>query len=748
MLSAYTPNPLGSFGVGSPDNGEYPYFGVTRDAAGDLFGTTFQGGASGNGTVFEIAKGSNDVTALASFDGANGATPGGGLTIDAAGNLYGTTSAGGDAGDGSVFEIQQGTTSIQTLASFDGDDGSMPQGSIAVDSAGNIYGATQGGGDNGFGTVFEIARGSGAITALASFDGSNGKLLFGGVTLDPSGNLYGTTYGGGDASDGTVFEVAGGSNTITTLLSFDGPNGAKPFDTVTLDAAGNLYGTTVSGGPTNDGTIFEIANGSGTLTTLAAFDGINGSLPYARPAIDVAGNLYGTTYNGGAGGYGAAFELPSGSSEITDLLSFSVDGSEGTNPEGPLTLDATGNLYGTTSTGGSAGYGAVFELTTNSSVWLSLTSGANPSQSTQPLTFTATVSGGVPDGETVMLVDASNKDATVATGALNAGAATLAIPAGTFAAGTHDLLAVYSGDADYGASESPPYAQTVQGGVAPPPAWLAAGSQASWDPSTYTLTVTGSAVINADPGADEPNIVESGAAAQLVIQPTISPTDIHIGGVSLSNGAKLQVASVGSGRTHANHNVLVVGTAGSATDPTFSIDATSKLDLSDNDLVLHVGSSDANGTAAYNNVFAQAKIGRHGDAATPDGTWNGNGLDSSAATAVFNAQGYEQVALGVVDNNQLAFGSFSKWTVGSASESLGANDVIVKYTYVGDYALEGMVGDDNAGILQVEYDHGATNTHNWATGSSLWDGLADDNEAGVFQIQYGLGTGGKNRPQL
>ncbi|HEY2588261.1 MAG TPA: glycoside hydrolase family 25 protein, partial [Tepidisphaeraceae bacterium] len=242
-----------------------------------------------------------------------------------------------------------------------------------------------------------------------------------------------------------------------------------------------------------------------------------------------------------------------------------------------------------------------------------------------------------------------------------------------------------------------------------PPAWLAAGSQATWNASTHTLTVTGAAVIAADPGADEPNIVEGGSAARLVIQPATSPTDVHVGGISLSNGAALQVAGVGAGRTHANHNVLVVGTTGAAGDPTFSIDSTSNLDLSDNDLVLHVGASDALGAAAYNTIFAQARSGRHGDPATPDGTWDGFGLDSSAATAVFNAQGYEQVALAVADNNQLVFGALSKWTVGSASESLGANDVIVKYTYVGDYALEGMVGDDNAGILQVEYDKGASN---------------------------------------
>ncbi|HEY2588921.1 MAG TPA: Ig-like domain-containing protein, partial [Tepidisphaeraceae bacterium] len=369
-------------------------------------------------------------------------------------------------------------------------------------------------------------------------------------------------------------------------------------------------------------------------------------------------------------------------------------------------------------------------------------SGSDPSYTTQSLSFTAAVSGGVPNGETVNLDDASNNNVVIATGTLSGGTATIAVPAGTLSVGPHILVAVYGGDPNFAASQSVAYTQTVV------PAWLSANSQATWNPLTHTLTVTGSATLIADPGSDEPNIVESGPAAQLKIQPATGPTDIHVGGISLSNGASLQVVSVGASRTHANHNVLVVGTLGASADPTFSIDATSKLDLADNDLVLHVGTSDTSGAAAYNTVFAQAKTGRHGDAATPDGTWSGFGLSSSSATAADAAAGYEQVALGVVNNNQLMFGSLSQWSVGSASENLGANDVIVKYTYVGDYALEGMVSGDDAGILQVQFDKGASNTHNWATGSTLWDGLADDNEAGVFQIQYGLGTGGKNGSQL
>jgi acid phosphatase len=400
----------------------------------------------------------------------------------------------------------------------------------------------------------------------------------------------------------------------------------------------------------------------------------------------------------------------------------------------PLGSSASAADYDTDATGRLAPTGSV---TTPAATTTTLASSLNPATAGQNVTFTATVgsASGTPGGA-VSFLDGTTQ---IGTGTLNAsGVATFTTT--SLAIGTHNLIAAYAGNANFAPGQSAAYAQTIL------PAWLASNSEASWNPLTHTLTVTGSAVINADPGPDAPHIVESGVAAQLVIQPATSPTDVHVGGISLASGAKLQVASVGAGRTHANHNVLVVGTLGATTDPTFSIDSTSKLDLADNDLVLHVGASDASGVAAYNNVFAPAKSGRRGDAGQPDGTWNGFGLDSSTATASDAATGYEQIGLAVVTNNALVTGPRSAWTVGSASESLAGGDVLVKYTYVGDYALEGMVGDDDAGILQVEYDRGRTNTHNWATGSTLWDGLADDNEAGVFQIQYGLGT--KFGPQL
>jgi len=282
------------------------------------------------------------------------------------------------------------------------------------------------------------------------------------------------------------------------------------------------------------------------------------------------------------------------------------------------------------------------------------------------------------------------------------------------------------------------------------PSWLAPTSSAQWNAANSILTVIGAARIIADPGTAEPMIVGSSSAAQLAIQPTVADVDIHLGGIQLSNGAGIDVVSVGSGRTHANHNTLVIGVLGAANDPTISVDANSKLNIEDNDLIVHTGTSDANGANEYSLVAGLATLGRNpasGGPGEPDGQWNGDGLSSSAAAAADAAAGYEKIGLGVVVNSTVAV-PFSSWQVGTAAESFGANDIIVKYTYLGDYALEGAVNADNAGILQIEYDGGKTSNHTWATGSSMGNGLADANEAGLFQIQYGLGTGGNLGPQL
>ena len=385
----------------SGTNGANPS-GLVLDAQGDLYGTTEAGGANGDGTVFEIAAGSNTITTLASFDGTNGEAPVGSPVLDAQGNLYGTTNGGGAANDGTVFEIAAGSNTITTIASFNGTNGEYPLAGVVLDTQGNLYGTTEYGGDNGDGTVFEIAAGSNTITTIASFNSTNGAMPSGSLVMDAQGDLYGTTNGGGDNGDGTVFEIAAGSNTtITTLASFDGTNGEYPLAGVVMDAQGNLYGTTSSGGAANDGTVFEIAAGSNTITALASFNSsINGANPQTGVVMDAQGNLYGTTSIGGANGSGTVFEVAKGSNTITTLASFNSTNSAvsgnlswipfGTQDPGDtsiwptsLVLDAQGNLYGTTFYGGANDDGTVFEVVKGSNTITTLasfngTNGANP----------------------------------------------------------------------------------------------------------------------------------------------------------------------------------------------------------------------------------------------------------------------------------------------------------------------------------------------------------------------------------
>jgi uncharacterized repeat protein (TIGR03803 family) len=287
--------------------------------------------------------------------------PIGGVTVDAAGNLYGITCNGGPDNLGTVYEVAAGTHALNVLASFDGSNGSHPLGSPVMDPAGNLYGTTTQGGPTGNGTVFEVAAGSNIVTTLAAFNHNNGNYPTATLISDAAGNLYGTTWEGGANSKGTVFELAAGSNAITTLASFNGTNGSSPWGGLVADAQGNLYGTTQVGVGivAGSGTIFEIAADSQTITTLGAFNSTNlGGYPSASMIFDAAGNLYGTAF--AAGGKGGVFEVAAGSHALTTLVAF--NGANGQAPLGGLVADAAGNLYGTTLYGGPNGDGTIFKI--------------------------------------------------------------------------------------------------------------------------------------------------------------------------------------------------------------------------------------------------------------------------------------------------------------------------------------------------------------------------------------------------
>jgi len=398
MLSAgaQTITILQSFQYGSA-NGATPRTGLIRDAAGSLYGTTSFGGdttcdsGTGCGTVFKIDPSGNE-TVLYSFHGSpDGAWPAGNVIRDAAGNLYGTTNGGGAGCSqcGTVFKLSPAGAETVLHSFTGGTDGYQPIGGLVPDHEGNLYGVTASGGSTncyfgfGCGTVFKVDA-HGVETVLYAFgeapDASNPAA---GLIRDSAGNLYGTTFLGGDASCkspygsegcGAVFELSA-SGVESVLYRFTGgADGSLPGsggNGLVRDQQGNLYGSTLEGGDLSCiygdavgcGTVFKI-DSSGTETTLYAFTGGRGRAKYgAAPNAGLIldpGNLYGTTEEYGAFGQGTIFRLDS-AGNFTGQYSFTGEPSGGL-PLGSLLRDAQGDLYGTTEEGGADGYGSVFKL--------------------------------------------------------------------------------------------------------------------------------------------------------------------------------------------------------------------------------------------------------------------------------------------------------------------------------------------------------------------------------------------------
>jgi uncharacterized repeat protein (TIGR03803 family) len=360
-------------------SGQTPLAGLVMDGGGNLYGTTQKGGTSGQGVVFKLSA-SGTETVLHSFGGtaADGQGPQAPLIIDSAGNLYGTAQQGGTHGQGVVFKLSAGGTET-ILYSFGATaaDGLDPAGGLVMDSAGNLYGTTEIGGAFGAGTVFEL-NAAGAETVLHTFlalgMGTDGQNPVGTLVKDSAGNLYGTTNSGGAGTAGTVFKLTtGGTETVLYSFSNMPTDGHTPYAGVIVDSAGTLYGTTVAGGPNGGGrgggVVFSLT-AAGKETVLYSFGGSasDGLHPYASLVRDSAGNLFGTTQSGGASGPGGpnhggtVFKLSAGGTQ-TILYSFGAAGaSDGNAPQANLITDAAGNLYGTTSAGGAHGDGTVFKI--------------------------------------------------------------------------------------------------------------------------------------------------------------------------------------------------------------------------------------------------------------------------------------------------------------------------------------------------------------------------------------------------
>ena len=369
-------------------DGAEPYAGVTMDRMGNLYGTTTAGGGNnGGGTVFKLSHrgtGWTLSTLYAFVQTGDGSLPAARVVFSPDGTLYGTTYYGGQTGNGTVFNLRPPATACRSvlcpwtetvLYSFTGgNDGSHPYfGDLIFDSAGNIYGTTNVGGAHGEGVVFKLTHSNGDWTesVLYSFTGGNdGSYPYSGVIFDSTGNLYGTATYGGSGFNGAVYELSpsGSGWTESTVYSFTGgaSDGGSPIGGITFDAHGNLYGTTNVGGPGDGGTAWELtpSGGNWNFTLLQGFEGYQG--PYDTPTLDAAGNVYGTSIFSG-GGDGEAFELtPSGGG--WHYTSYAFNGNDGYAPTGGVVLDAEGNLYGTTFAGGTghgqncSGCGVVFEI--------------------------------------------------------------------------------------------------------------------------------------------------------------------------------------------------------------------------------------------------------------------------------------------------------------------------------------------------------------------------------------------------
>jgi uncharacterized repeat protein (TIGR03803 family) len=381
--SAQTYTVLHSFTGGG--DGSEPSAGLTMDRAGNFYGTTIFGGSHGLGLVFKLAQKNSNwiITPLYSFaGGTDGAEPMlADLAIAADGTIYGTTPVAGNTGCfgegcGIVFRLRPSPTRPASpitpwhedvLYRFLDLQGPFASGKLTFDGAGNIFGTTQGGGNFEIGIAYELSPSGGGWTENTIFDFQN-IAVPGGLIRDSAGNLYGVTRGVGGRDYGNVFKLSfTGTHWISvTLYTFRyEEDGGFPRGDLIADAQGNMYGSTSGGGTGNGGAIFKMSpdgQGGWIHTTLVDLDGTEG--PQEALTIDSAGNLYGTTFGNGAFQKGNVFKLTKNGNTYTySSLHDFTGGTDGGFPFSSVAIDAQGNLYGTASSGGDHFLGVVWRIT-------------------------------------------------------------------------------------------------------------------------------------------------------------------------------------------------------------------------------------------------------------------------------------------------------------------------------------------------------------------------------------------------
>ena len=382
-FAASTPKVIYSFMGGS--DGEYTDTELVVDGAGNLYGTSVQGGTFGGGTVFELSPSASGWTHTVLYNftgGADGGEPYKGVTLDAHGDLYGTAVTGGggscEGGCGVVYQLTNsgGIWTQSVIHAFKGSDGSGPGSPVTVDAQGNLYGTTPTGGATGFGVIYEMKPGDGSWsfkvihTFTGGIDGLGGSASR--MLLDAAGNLYGVNTVGGATGFGNVYKLSrsAGSWNLTTIYSFqDQPDGASPYGGVIFDKDGNLYGTTYYAGVNDVGTVYKLtrSNGSWTESVLYSFKGgSDGDSPISTLVTDAKGNLYGTTSDGGAAkcGCGTIFKLTRGvGGNWTESVMYRFPGAPKAGfAYNGIVSDGKGNFYGATVHGGTGNDGAIYQF--------------------------------------------------------------------------------------------------------------------------------------------------------------------------------------------------------------------------------------------------------------------------------------------------------------------------------------------------------------------------------------------------